>query len=252
MTRERHVKEQLALLITLQTLDRKRQEQRENLERLPEKIAAAEEPLKEAKEASISTQDELDILSKDRREKELSLKVIEEKIRKLKMRLTDLKTNKEYHAHLQEIASVNKEKENLEDLLLNAMEESDQLNKALSENEVTLKEEEAAFLVHQTSLETEIKALIDAEKKLEAEWEGVAKALPPDLLDTYKRISAKRKGMAVVVVNGKTCTGCNFSLPPQLIAEVKKREKIHTCNYCNRMLYTAELPPTISESSRTS
>ncbi len=243
------MKEQLGLLIELQTLDRKRQDQKGVLDQLPEKIAAAEVPLIEARAASEATQEELDLLDKERREKELDLKVIEEKIRKLKMRLTDLKTNKEYHAHLQEIASVNKEKENIEDLLLNGMEESDQLKLALSENEATLKEEEKAFLVHQEDLKAQTDTLMDSDKKLEAEWLSVSAALPADLLDTYKRICAKRKGMAVVAVNGKTCTGCNFSLPPQLIAEVKKRKKIHTCNYCNRMLYTPETPSTESQVS---
>ncbi len=131
------------------------------------------------------------------------------------------------------------------------MEDSEQLGLTLSENEAALREEEKAFLIHQEELKAQTEVLLESDKKLEEEWLSVSRALPADLLDTYKRICAKRKGMAVVVVNGKTCTGCNFSLPPQLIAEVKKREKIHTCNYCNRMLYTPETPPTESKVSAT-
>ncbi len=243
------MKEQLTLLITLQNLDQKRQEQKEAIDRLPEQLAAVEDPLMEARDAAETTENTLNALNKENKEKELDLKVIEEKIRKLKMRLTDLKTNKEYHAHLQEIASVNKEKEAIEDFLLNAMEESDALKQTLSENEATLSEEEKAFLIHQDELKAQAVVLRDSDKDLKTEWLSVSTALPADLLDTYKSICAKRKGMAVVVINGKTCTGCNFSLPPQLIAEVKKREKIHTCNYCNRMLYTPETPPTTSEPS---
>jgi len=243
------VKEQLTLLIALQTLDQKRREEKQALDQLPEKIAVAEVPLMEAREAWETTQNELDGLDKERKEKDLDLKVIEEKIRKLKMRLTDLKTNKEYHAHLQEIASVNKEKDNIEDLLLNAMEDGDQLKLTLSENAVTLKKEEADFLVHQKELKAQTEILMGADEKLEKEWLGISKALPADLLDTYKRICAKRRGVAVVLVKGKTCTGCNFSLPPQLIAEVKKREKIHSCTYCDRMLYTLEVSLTESQAS---
>ncbi len=66
------MKEQLALLIALQTLDRKRQDQKAALDQLPEKIAAAEVPLIEAREASESTQNELDALAKENKEKELS------------------------------------------------------------------------------------------------------------------------------------------------------------------------------------
>jgi hypothetical protein len=33
------------------------------------------------------------------------------------------------------------------------------------------------------------------------------------------------------------CSGCRLQIPPQLIAEVKRSQDLHTCPYCHRMLY---------------
>jgi hypothetical protein len=33
------------------------------------------------------------------------------------------------------------------------------------------------------------------------------------------------------------CAGCRLQIPPQLVAEVKRSQDLHTCPYCHRMLY---------------
>ncbi len=225
------------MLIRLQALDLRRQQDKEGLEEIPEKLKIAEKPLFEAKGLVEKAQAAIDLVIKEKKDKELALQVVEDKIRKLKSRLTDLKTNKEYHAHLQEIAAVNKEKEDTEDRLLQAMENVDLLKKELAEKTALLNEETARFAKEKEEINATIEQLSKEDEKLEQEWLALSKEAPSDLLESYKKLSILRKGVAVVPLNGYTCTGCHFSLPPQLIAEVRKNEKILTCNYCNRMLY---------------
>ena len=43
-------------------------------------------------------------------------------------------------------------------------------------------------------------------------------------------------GVAVAGVLGGTCGGCHSSLPPQLVNEVKKRDRLHHCEFCGRFL----------------
>jgi len=31
--------------------------------------------------------------------------------------------------------------------------------------------------------------------------------------------------------------GCRLQIPPQLVAEVKRSQDLHTCPYCHRLLY---------------
>lgn len=231
------MKEKLAMLIQLQEMDLKRQKGKEELERFPEKMELIEKPVRDARANVLKSQEALECLEKERREKELALKIVEDKIIKLKGRLTELKTNKEYHAHLQEITAANREKSENEDRLLMAMEESDLLKKELSANQNALAEKEAQFSEVEAEMKTHLDQVSKTANQMEEEWLALSQKVPKDLLASYKRLFLNRKGLAVVPVNGYTCTGCNFSLPPQLIAEVKKGEKIHACNYCHRILY---------------
>ena len=231
------MKEKLAMLVQLQEIDLKRQKEKEELERFPEKMELVEKPVREARANVLASQESLECLEKERREKELALKVVEDKIVKLKGRLLELKTNKEYHAHLQEIAAANREKSETEDRLLMAMEESDLLKKELAANKNTLAEQEAQFSEVESELKAHLNQVSKTVSQMEKDWLVLSQKIPKDLLASYKRLFLNRKGLAVVSLNGYTCTGCHFSLPPQLIAEVKKGEKIHACNYCHRILY---------------
>ena len=97
------MKEQLELLIQLQELDLQLNQHKEEQKNLPEKVQIAQKSLDQAKETLSLLKNALDLLNKERKEKEQALQTSEEKITKLKGRLTELKTNKEYQAHLLEI-----------------------------------------------------------------------------------------------------------------------------------------------------
>jgi len=235
------VKEQLALLVALQTMDLKRQKDKERLKDFPEKMAIAEKPLNDVRSEIETAQAQLEQFVKDRKEGELDLQTIEEKIVKLKLRLTDLKTNKEYHAHLQEIAAARNTKSETEDQLLAAMEGIDQLQADLTTKEAQLGEDELAFSGIKKEMQDAMDLIVSEAAKVEADWQATSEKISKNLLASYQRLFNSGKGLAVVPVNGQTCTGCHFSLPPQLIAEVKRESKVLTCGYCHRILY-AKLP----------
>lgn len=231
------MKDQLALLVQLQELDLQLNQQKGEQKNLPEKLKVSEQPLITARAAVAGAKTTLEGLNKERKEKEQALQAAEEKIVKLKGRLTELKTNKEYQAHLQEIESANTEKGKTEELLLMVMEKGDLLRKEVASKEAALAAEEKAFSREKAEMDERLKQLSESARKLEQEWAAVSEKVDKKLLDEYKRLAAGRKGMAVAPLNGNICTGCHFSLPPQLVAEVKKGEKIHTCTYCHRILY---------------
>jgi len=231
------VKEQLALLVKLQTMDLKRQKDKDLLKDFPEKMAIAEKPLNDARSEIEAAQAQLEELGKARKESEFALQMIEEKIVKLKLRLTDLKTNKEYHAHLQEIAAARKSKSETEDHLLTAMEGIDQLKTEIAEKQAKLAEDETAFSGVKKEMQDEMDQIASDAAEVEAEWQATSEKISKSLLSSYQRLFKSCKGLAVVPVNGYTCTGCHFSLPPQLIAEVKMQSKVLTCGYCHRILY---------------
>ncbi len=204
---------------------------------LPERLKIAQQPLEQTKEALAKLIGALDQVAKERKEKEQALQSAEEKITKLKGRLTELKTNKEYQTHLHEIESANVEKGKVEEELLVAMERADAVKKEIAAQEKMVAEEEKKFRSEKEALENSIKGRAESMKGLEQERSALSDKVEKKLLDEYKRLVATQRGLAVVALKGNICTGCHFSLPPQLVAEVRKGEKVLICSYCHRILY---------------
>ena len=233
------MKEQLALLIELQEFDRQLNQFREEEKLLPERLQIAQQPLDQAKERLTQLKGALDQVTKERKEKEQALQSAEEKITKLKGRLTELKTNKEYQTHLHEIESSNAEKGKIEEELLVAMDRADAVKKEVAAQEKVVAEEEKKFRAEKEALENSLTSRSDAMKGIERERSALGEKIEKKLMDEYKRLAATQRGLAVVALKGNICTGCHFSLPPQLVAEVRKGEKVLGCTYCHRILYAA-------------
>jgi hypothetical protein len=234
---ENNVKAQIALLVQIQQMDLTRSQQKNKQDHFPEKLKEEEQPLLEAKAVFTELKASFEQVTKTRKDKEIELQAAEEKIPRLKSRLTELKTNKEYHAHLLEIETAEKDKGDIEEQLLYIMEESDEMKKALDMKAAAKEVEEKKFDSVKKKLEDGIHEISESTKQLEGEWNSLAGQIDKDLLEDYKRLYSSRKGLAVSPVKGNICGGCHFSLPPQLVAEVKREEKIITCSYCHRMLY---------------
>ena len=83
---------QLPILIDLQTVDLRILEIKDQERKLPALLQASETPLQEAREQSQMLAKELDMLNKDRRDRERDLDVHEAHVGKLRTRLMELKT----------------------------------------------------------------------------------------------------------------------------------------------------------------
>ncbi len=231
------MKEQLLLLVQIQAVDQKRSKQKDEEKRLPAKLLADEQILNNKKEELAQLRSKIAQGDKDRRNKELELKVHEENIVKIKERLSKLKTNEEYKANIKEVDLANIKKGEMEEALLISMDEGDILRKEAASQESLLRELERQFNEEKRKVEEELNRLSTSVRSIEEEWASLAEKVEKPILEQYKNLLVKCRGFAVVAVEGNTCSGCHFNLPPQLIAEVRVGETILTCSYCHRILY---------------
>ena len=125
------MKDLLRLLIDLQRKDSLILEKRRFIDKVPMRIFEVDEPLKQAKLELENMKKKSEIASKKRREKETALSEAQEKTRKMKAHVSDLKTNKEYQAYQKEIEASEKEIFAIEDDILQLMEEVDVVSKEL-------------------------------------------------------------------------------------------------------------------------
>jgi predicted nucleic acid-binding Zn-ribbon protein len=232
-----NVKEDLRLLRELQEIDSALVKKTAAMNAIPKKISSVEQPFKDAQSAYEKNKQKNETLAKKRKDKERSLDDIQEKIKKLKMRTSDIKTNKEYQALLKEIESAEKEQHAAEDEILVLMEALDAAHKELNGYEATVKGEEEKIAVFKKKLREEVE---ETEKELESlrhRREQLARGIDGELYTLYYKLLETKRGLAVVGTKEEVCLGCNMNIPPQLFVEIKKNERIIQCPQCNRILY---------------
>lgn len=235
---------QLAPLIELQTLDLRITEIKDQQRRVPEQIQAAEAPLKDAQTAHKQATTTVEALAKERRDKERDLDVQEGHVGKLRGRLSELKTNKEYQAALFEIEMANKKKGEIEEQILLLMERIEKLQQEAQQAQAKAAEADKVFKEERTRLEKVLADLGAELSRLELKRQSIVAGTDKVLMDRYTKLKAMRKDLAVVPVRNGTCTGCRLQLPPQLVAQVKRSDELLNCSYCHRILYWEGESPT--------
>jgi predicted nucleic acid-binding Zn-ribbon protein len=162
------------------------------------------------------------------------------KLSKLRDQQSAVKTNKEYTAILHEIQMAEEQIRGEEDKILEIMEETESLEKALKAAEKDLNARCNALQQdirrHEMSvpdLETEIAKMRQARQEMEA-------GISADLLGTYRKIAGARKGTALAEAREELCTACHIRIRPQVYADLLQTENIFTCDSCSRILFLRE------------
>ena len=238
------VSEQIQLLVQIQKVDRELLQQKEEEKRLPERLKAAQQTLQTLEDELAKSQAAITELDKKKKKEELELKVQEDHIVQLREKLPRLKTNDEYKALLKEIETAKTKKRSQEDGLLVFMEEEERLKKDVDLKKSLVSEGQRTFATQKQELETAISQIAASARLVEEKSSLLSETIDKEILEKYKNLLTVCKGLAVVPLAGHTCTGCHFSLPPQLVAEVKKGDKLLTCTYCHRILYHTVQPVT--------
>lgn len=231
------MKQKIEQLIQLQEVDKRLGRLRLAQQRIPQLLEQRRAPVTEAQKRLTDTTAQIETLAKTRRAKEQDLASQEDRIQKLRARQGEIKTNKEYQAHIQEIETAKTQKTKIEDELLVLMEQVETLQSQLGQIQAAVQAAETEFAAERQRLETENAGEAQELAELEQARAARAAAIEPDLLKQYDRLRASRKDLAVVAISQGSCMGCHMSIPPQLAAEVKRQDRVLTCSYCQRILY---------------
>jgi len=231
------VNDQLIRLIKLESIDAEIAKNKEAQRKIPLQLAVAEQRATQAQSTLTQILETFTLLQKERRSKEQDLKIAEEKIAQRKLRLADLKTNREYQTHMSEIDAARREMGKIEEQILLLMEKGDQLQREIASQQEVVAAEEKAFGAQKAQADERLQEIAEAAGRLSSTWTEQSAGIDTSTLDAYRKLVDTRKSPAVVPLRGQTCRGCNFSLPPQRAAEVQIGEKIIRCSYCHRFLY---------------
>jgi predicted nucleic acid-binding Zn-ribbon protein len=228
----------LAHLIHLQQLDNSAEEARRTLDELPGRHAELDARLAEAEGRVKDAKERLAACQAVRRELEKELAAVQGRLSKYKDQLMEVKTNKEYQAMQNEIATAEREVRSREDRILERMEEQEDLTRALKQAESALKGEQAAVAGERRTLD-EQKARTEADiDRLAREREALRPRIGGEALRLFDYL-AQRRGVAIVEAKEGHCSFCHVRLRPQVFNEIRRNEKLIQCDSCMRLLYFA-------------
>ncbi len=234
------MKEKIRKLILLQDCDNKIKEVDLRKKQAPLKIRELEEDFA-GKEAVFEEEGKrLEALKKERRTLEQVVQDLESKMEKSQIKLSNIKSNKEYTAALKEIGDREREKGRYEEDVLQMMEEIEVMEEKYLDDKNKLAELKRQFERAKEEIQNEITELDNRSIILEKQREEFSRALDQDLLKRYLFLKERKNGVAIGPVINGVCQSCHMGIPPQQFIELKKADSLRTCPSCARLIYWGE------------
>lgn len=233
------VEESIEKLRTLQTVDRGIRALEAELEELPRKLEAAQQDRAAVELNEKSAEEILDAVLKKRRDVEQDVAEADQNIIKFENDKLRVKTNVEFRALDTQIHTQKEIKSGLEDQVLLSFDEEEDAKEKVK----TLVEELAMVSRTVDQRENDMKTrAVEDEKQLATLREqrtGIVEGIEKSMLSRYEAIRSGKGGVAVVVVTRNACGGCHTQQPPQKVNEIRKKNKLHVCDFCGRFLIWA-------------
>lgn len=228
---------ELKVLSELQELDNVIQKLETQKNTIPTGITELRQKISKDESELEEIEKEIDSLRKERRHRERELDEKIETLNKYRAQKNQVKTNEAYSALLKEIQDVESEKSEIEEGILTFMERSEELSglTGVKRGELTKYGEELAYMEEENrkrieQLERELSKYVD-------ERNSKASRVDANLLSRYEKLRKAKGGLAFVAVRSNTCQGCFMEIPPQVVSELMKGDRIMTCERCSRLLY---------------
>lgn len=227
----------------LQELDRTISDLRREIASLPKQIAEIEKALGSHLKQLEADKGVLAANLRDRKKLEGDGKDHQQKISKLKDQMLSAKTNEQYKAFQKEIDYCETEIRKSEDRSLQLMEEAEELAKNVGVAESALADEKRAVEERKKEVAAQTERYKAELARFVAERAGLTSKISKPLLATYERLHKRmHDGRVVAKVIDSTCMGCNMSIRPQFIADLKLGSEILACENCRRILFIDAAP----------
>jgi len=231
------VKDQIKKLVDLQKVDAEIYTVQMGLTEKPAIIEELKNKFEATKAHLNHLEEKFKGIQLKRKELELEMKSKEDDIAKANSQLTQLKTNKEYTAKLNEIASIKADKSIVEEKILLSYDEADVVQSEISKEKVVVEAQEKQYLSRKKEIEDEIKVMEDRVRVLESQRKQQLPGVDRTLLNRYEKILAHKDGLGIAPLHGNACGGCHMNVPQQTINAIKMHDQLIECEICQRIMY---------------
>ena len=236
-------------LVKLQSVENRLRAAKAKLARIRRSVIIQENQVRTLQSALEAKKEETQLTKIQCDRLELELKSRDAEVNKLRASLNNAKTNKEYAAVLTLLNTTKADNSKIETQILELMkaieadeEECTAIRAQIEEQKQSLEETRRKAEGSAGEHEGEI-------AKIQAEWDEVAKDIPPATLETFNRVAETYDGEAVVRVDqqdGKggaySCGGCFMGITAESVNLLMTRDDLIRCPNCTRILVLSESP----------
>jgi predicted nucleic acid-binding Zn-ribbon protein len=207
------------------------------LKEFPILISKIDEKIKQSIEIVENAKIKLKDNQKTRDRLELDVEDYKGKINNKKSELNNIKTNKEYSAMLSEIEFLEKKKEEAEEKVIASLIETDEIQKEIKKAEEEREKIKTKYEKEKEEINKE-KGKVEEELKLMQEKrKKIVSQVDEDYINLYMNLGKSKGGIPLSKVKNGFCSECYMKIRPQILVEIKKSDKIITCENCGRILY---------------
>lgn len=226
----------LLKLVDLQKIDKRLMELELIKGDLPDQIEDSKSRLLIIKEDFSKTVQDLEETKKSIRTNEINRKSLSDKLKKYQDQLYSVKTNKEYDAITHEIETVENHIEEAELKGVELLEKEEKLTGNVSTLEQQVSQLEQHLDKKELDLQEKLNQTEAEQSVLMSERNYIAPSIDRRLLANYERIRKGKGGIALAEIENYTCKACSTTIPAQTVVEVRKMDKVISCEVCGRIL----------------
>lgn len=244
------MKQELEKLIDLQKTDTNIRRLKEIIETADGKRADIEQEFEQHASSIREVQNRRDTLNTERADLEKQIAENKTYLERAERNLKHAQNQKEYETAMRETDALQKAIAAFETQVVEKMTASEEVEKEIESRADEINSHDSKRDEALKAFDTEVAA---ARTELETETANrtsVFQTLPAQLASVYNRMAQRsRDGIAVAEVVNGSCSACFMSLRPQMNLEVKRGDKIITCESCTRILYIAGSTPKEAEAT---
>ena len=223
-------------LVELQEIDKRLMELESFKGNLPEQVGDLKDRVSNLKQELVTSNQELDDTRKLNRMIEMDVKSLNQKLAASQEKIYSVKTNKEYDAITLEIENLENQVAETELKGVEILEKEEKLSAEVTrlEDQLTAIEQDLVkteFELHEKLNQTESEQQLLLSKRNE-----IVPTIGRQLLSMYERIRKGKGGVALAEIVNYNCSGCFATIPAQTVVEVRKMDKIISCEVCGRIL----------------
>ncbi|MDH3891942.1 MAG: C4-type zinc ribbon domain-containing protein [candidate division Zixibacteria bacterium] len=227
----------LELLLKLQIIDYDLGELERSKEYLPDMMDNLRNEIEEAKSKLETCTTEFESKKVSVKTLELEIASKEAELQKYQQQMMSIKTNKEYDALVAQIDAIKQDISKQETEFLGTEERIAELEKEIAEYNEKSESAQDTNSKQLSILQNKIDSIGDTMAAKENERDRISKEIPRPTRSIYERVRKGKGGTAVVMVKKRACGSCHKALTPRKVQEIKKGDRIHTCENCGRLLF---------------